>query len=218
MIRGLIFDFDGLILDTETALIDAYGDVYAERGLPFERRQFVEQVGSLSIAFDPWKPFGEGADKKGLEEVRRAYNRKRLERQAVQPGVQALLEDAGKAGLKLGIASNSGHEWVEGHLRRLGLHSHFHFFGCREDVREPKPEPELYRFVVNQLGLRPCEAVALEDSRTGIVAARRAGLWAVAVPNSSTCGQDLGQAHLRVSSLEELDVERLRERFEAGQD
>lgn len=218
MIRGLVFDFDGLILDTETALIDAYGDVYAEHGFAFDRKEFVEQVGSIDIVFDPWKPFGEKADRKALETVRRTYNRSRLERQPVLPGVRALLDEARTEGLELGVASNSGHEWVEGHLRRLGLHAHFRFFGCREDVREPKPEPELYRLVVNQLGLRPCEAVALEDSRTGITAARRAGLWAVAVPNASTCTQDLSLAHLKAASMEELSVKLLRERFDAGRD
>lgn len=217
MIRGLIFDFDGLILDTETAMIDAYGDVYAERGFAFDRQLFVEQVGAVSIAFDPWKPFGPQADAAALEERRREYNRRRLDAQPVLPGVRELIGEAHAEGLKLGVASNSTHDWVEGHLRRLELHRYFGFFGCREDVREHKPEPELYRLVVNQLGLRPCEAVALEDSRTGITAARRAGLWTVAVPNHSTHGHDLSHAHLKVASMSEINVRRLRERFAPGQ-
>jgi HAD superfamily hydrolase (TIGR01509 family) len=213
MIRALIFDFDGLILDTETPLIDAYGDVYAQHGLEFDRAEFARHIGHVDTSFDPWKPFPAGVDRKKMEDARRRHNRTRLEKQTVLPGVASLIGAAHASGLKLGIASNSGHEWVERHLQRLGLHGYFSVFSCRGDVPSPKPEPDLYRLAVDRLGVRPCEAVAFEDSQAGVSAARRAGLWVIAVPNVSTDAHDFEAAHLQVATIEEVSLAMLQERF-----
>ncbi len=216
MIRALIFDFDGLILDTETPIIDAYGDVYAQHGYAFDRTDFARHIGHADYSFDPWRVFPAEADRQALETVRRTYNRARLEKQALLPGVEVLISSAHAAGLRLGVASNSSHGWVEPHLQRLGLHAYFSFFACRGDTASPKPEPDLYRLVVERLGVRPNEAVAFEDSNTGLRAARRAGLWVVAVPNISTADHDFAEAHLKLGSLEEISVTSLQKRF--GQD
>jgi HAD superfamily hydrolase (TIGR01509 family) len=213
MIRALIFDFDGLILDTETALIDAYGDVHRAHGVPFDRPLFTRSVGHADYAFDPWKAFGPGADRTRLEAQRRTFNRARNHTQPVLPGVAALMDQALEARLKLGLASNSGHEHVEGHLARLGLLERFAFVACREDVPSPKPEPDLYRLVLNHFGIRGREAIAFEDSQTGTLAASRAGVWVVAVPNVSTGHHDFARADLRASSLADCRLAELMARF-----
>jgi HAD superfamily hydrolase (TIGR01509 family) len=201
MIRALIFDFDGLILDTETALIDAYGDVYRAHGVPFDRPLFTRSVGHADYAFDPWRPFGDGADRDALEAERRTFNRARNHAQPILPGVVALIDEGRAAGLKIGLASNSGHAHVDGHLARLGLLGRFDSVACREDVPSPKPEPDLYRLVLGRFGLRGHEAIAFEDSHTGTLAAKRAGLWVVAVPNVSTGHHDFGNADVQAPSL-----------------
>jgi beta-phosphoglucomutase-like phosphatase (HAD superfamily) len=104
---------------------------------------------------------------------------------------------------------------VEGHLGRLGLLDLFDFIACREDVASPKPEPDLYRLVLNEFGLRPHEAIAFEDSHTGTLAAKRAGLWVVAVPNPSTSHHDFGHVDLRVGSLADCRLPELQARFGA---
>jgi HAD superfamily hydrolase (TIGR01509 family) len=213
MIRALIFDFDGLILDTETAMIDAYGDVHRSHGLPFDRELFVRSVGHADYAFDPWRAFGPGADRAALEGERRAFNRSRSERQPVLPGVLALLADAAAANLRIGLASNSGREHVEGHLGRIGLFGRFDFIACREDAASPKPEPDLYRLVLARFGLSGREAIAFEDSYTGSLAARRAGLWVVAVPNPSTGHHDFDHADVKVASLADCRLGELVSRF-----
>jgi len=215
MIRALVFDFDGLILDTETPLIDSYGDVHEAHGVPFDRGLFLRSVGHADYAFDPWHGFSPHADRAALEIERRTRKDERIRRQAVLPGVVALLDAARDHELRVGLASNSGHTWVEPHLDRLGLLGRFAFIACRDDVASPKPEPDLYRLVLNQLGLRGHEAIAFEDSHTGTLAAKRAGLWTVAAPNVSTAHHDFRHADLQVTSLAQFTLAELTERFSA---
>ncbi len=206
MIRALVFDFDGLILDTETPLIDAYAAVHEQHGVVFDRSLFIRSVGHADYSFDPWHGFSPHADRAELELQRRAAKDDFILQQPVLPGVAALLESARAEELKVGLASNSSHAWCDAHLTRLGLFRHFHFVACREDVTSPKPEPDLYRLALNQLGVRPHEALAFEDSHTGSLAARRAGLKVVAVPNPSTAHHDFSHADLKVASLAEVTL------------
>lgn len=213
MIRALVFDFDGLIVDTETPLIDAYGAVHATHGVSFDRTLFIRNVGHADYAFDPWHGFSPHADRVALEVERRACKDELLARQPVLPGVVALLDAAQVAGLMIGLASNSEHAWVEPHLERIGLRDRFSFLACREDVPSPKPEPDLYKLVLNHFGLRGHEAIAFEDSHTGSIAAKRANMKVVAVPNLSTAHHDFAHVDLQVSSLAEITLADLLVRF-----
>jgi HAD superfamily hydrolase (TIGR01509 family) len=213
MVRALIFDFDGLILDTETALIDAYGDVHGAHGVPFDRPLFTRSVGHADYAFDPWRGFGPAADRDRLEVERQAFNKARNHAQQVLPGVALLIDEGRRAGLGIGLASNSSHAHVEGHLARLGLLERFAFVACREDVPAPKPEPDLYKLALGHFGIRGSEAIAFEDSHTGTLAAKRAGLWVVAVPNVSTGHHDFGNADLTAASLADCRLPALLARF-----
>jgi putative hydrolase of the HAD superfamily len=213
MIQALVFDFDGLILDTEMALIEAYGDVHAHHGRPFDPQAFLGHVGHVDLAFDPWAGFGPTADRAELEVHRRRLNVERNRRLDPLPGVVPLLAAARAAGLRLGVASNSGHWHVDAHLERLGLLGHFDFVAGREDISAPKPDPEIYRLVLGKLGVEATTAVAFEDSWAGLTAARRAGLHAVAVPNRATAHQSFGEAGWQVASLAEVTLPDLLARF-----
>ena len=215
MIRALVFDFDGLIVDTETPLIDAYAEVHAAHGVPFDRALFIRSVGHADYTFDPWHGFSPHADRAALELDRRARKDALLLRQQILPGVVALLDAARDRAFRVGLASNSGHEWVEGHLARLGLLARFEFLACRGDAPSPKPEGDLYKLVLHRFGLRGHEAIAFEDSHTGIIAAQRAGLHTVAVPNASTAHHDFTAADLRVASLAEINLDALVARFDS---
>lgn len=216
MIRALVFDFDGLIIDTETPLIDAYGHVHAVHNVPFDRAVFLRQVGHADYSFDPWHGFSPHADRAALELERRAAKDDLMLRQPILPGIVRVLEDGRARGLRIGMASNSPHSWVEPHLTRLGLREHFEFVVCREDVPSPKPEPDMYKLVLNQFGVRGHEAIAFEDSHTGSLAAKRANLWVVAIPNESTAHHDFNHTHLHLSSLAEVSLEMLIARFGGG--
>jgi HAD superfamily hydrolase (TIGR01509 family) len=123
--------------------------------------------------------------------------------------VEQYLQDARRLGLKIGLASSSSCAWVTGHLRRLGLLDYFDCICARDDVRLTKPDPQLYTLAASRLEVDPGEAVAIEDSPNGILAAKRAGLHCLAVPNELTRQLSLDQADLCVESLADFPLEKL---------
>ena len=213
MIRALVFDFDGLIFDTETALIDASELIHRRAGKPFSRQLAHEAVGRIALHFDQWAAFGPQADRAALDSELQQVNRELLAKQSVLPGVVDYLKQARRLGLHVGLASNSDHVHVEGHLHRLGLFDHFDYLRCIEDVPAGKPEPHLYRAVIEKFGVAGNEAIAFEDSEHGALAAKRAGLWCVAVPGPSSVNHDLAHADLIITSLAERPLSELLEKF-----
>ena len=213
MIRALVFDFDGLILDTETPLIDAYAEVHRRYGVSFDRTLFLRGVGHADYTFDPWHGFSQHSDRAALEVERRASKDEIMLRQPILPGILEMLDAARASRIHVGLASNSNHSWVDPHLTRLGLFDRFEFIACREDAPSPKPEPDLYRLVLNRFGLRGHEAIAFEDSHAGSLAAKRANLWAVAIPNESTAHHDFEHVDRKLTSLAEVTLAELMDQF-----
>jgi HAD superfamily hydrolase (TIGR01509 family) len=212
MIRALVFDFDGLILDTEEPVYRSWLEVYRAHGeeLPFER--WVQIVGSTTIGFHPQHHLEERLGRSLPKEVldRRVGRRTELVlAEKLLPGVAEHLEEARSSGLKLGVASSSTRDWVSGHLARLGILDRFDCLRCRDDVTNVKPEPDLYLAVLNCLGVLATEAIAIEDAPNGVLAAKRAGMRCVAIPNSITARLDLGQADLLLSSLADVTLDEL---------
>lgn len=209
LIRALVFDFDGLILDTEEPVYRSWVEVYEAHGeeLPFER--WVQIVGSTTAGFHPQHHLEERLGRPLAQEVLERRIGRRTEMilaQEVLPGVVRRLEEAKAMGLKIGVASSSTSDWVRGHLARLGILDSFDCLRCRDDVANPKPEPDLYLAVLDCLGVSAPEAIAIEDSPNGILAAKRAGLRCVAIPNSITASLDLGQADIVLGSLAEVTL------------
>ena len=216
MIRGLIFDFDGLILETEGPDYHSWGELYEGYGgeLPLERWAGI--IGTADHGFDPYAELeaqlGHPLDRAEVRARRRARYAEVVADQEVLPGVLEYIADARRLGLRLGIASSSNRDWVAGHLERIGLLACFDAFACQGDVPRTKPDPGLYLRVLEALEVRPEEAIALEDSPNGIAAAKAAGLFCVAVPNDLTRGLTLSGADLRLGSLAELPLPQLLER------
>ena len=212
MIRALVFDFDGLILDTEEPVYRSWLEVYQAHGeeLPFER--WVQIVGSTTTGFHPQQHLEERLGRPlPQEELDRRIGRRTemILNKELLPGVMSYLDSARELGLQLGVASSSTNEWVRGHLARLGILDRFACIRCRDDVAHAKPEPDLYLSVLDCLGVLPTEAIAIEDSPNGITAARRAGLRCVAIPNTITSGLDLSHADLVLGSLAEVTLGQL---------
>jgi len=212
VIRALVFDFDGLILETETPAYESWAEIFREHGheLPLDR--WHDYIGS-DTGFDPAGHLaalvGEGFDRDATQKRRDARKNELVEALEVMVGVHDYIADARRLGLHLAVASSSSRAWVLGHLQRLGIEAHWDVVRCREDVVRTKPAPDLYLAAVDALGVAPSEAVAFEDSANGIAAAKDAGLLCVAVPNALTAGMDLSRADLRLATLAETPLERL---------
>jgi HAD superfamily hydrolase (TIGR01509 family) len=212
LIHAIVFDFDGLILDTEEPIYRSWLEVYVAHGeeLPFER--WVQTVGSTNAGFHPQHHLEERLGRSLPQEVldRRAGRRtEMILANEVLPGVVQRIDEAKAMGLKLGVASSSTVDWVRGHLVRLGIFDRFDCLRCRDDVASAKPEPDLYLAVLECLGVRAEEAVAIEDSPNGVLAAKRAGMRCIAIPNSITARLDLGQADVLLGSLAEVTLPEL---------
>lgn len=218
MIRAIVFDFDGLILDTEEPIYRSWREVYEEHGedLPFDR--WVQTVGTADSFFQPQRNLEERLGRPLTEEV---LTRRKDRRTAlilsnqVLPGVVQRIDEARTMGLKLGVASSSTQEWVTGHLARLGILDRFDCVRCRDDVAHAKPEPDLFLAAAACLGVEPGESIAVEDSPNGVAAAKRAGMKCVAIPNLITARLDLSQADLILDSLADMTVGQLLERLSA---
>jgi HAD superfamily hydrolase (TIGR01509 family) len=188
---------------------EAWQELYGEHGqaLPFET--WAECIGTADT-FDPCVDLaarvGRALDVEALLQRHRVRANALIAGQRVLPGVVERLDEARGLGLILAVASSSSRGWVEGHLERLGLRDRFHAIRCAGDVPRVKPDPALYRAVLEATGVRAFDAVALEDSPNGVLAAKRAGLTCVAVPNALTSRLDLGAADLRLASLADLSL------------
>jgi HAD superfamily hydrolase (TIGR01509 family) len=219
VIRAIVFDFDGLILDTEEPVYRSWLEVYEAHGelLPFER--WVQIVGSTTTEFHPQLHLEERLGKPLSQEVLEGRIGRRTEMilaQELLPGILQSIDDARGLGLKVGVASSSTRDWVSGHLERLGILSRFDCVRCRDDVNHAKPAPDLYLAVLDCLGVSASEAVAIEDSPNGVMAAKQAGMRCVAIPNSITATLDLSQADVVLRSLSEMPLRELLQRLDAG--
>jgi len=215
MIRALIFDFDGLILDTESPAFLSWQEIYQEYGCSLPLSTWATCIGT-SDAVDAFETLdyleaqlGRPVDRQAIRSKREQREMELVKREPILPGVEAYITEAKRLGLKLGLASSSSRDWVTEHLSRLSLRDCFDCIRCADDVTHTKPAPELYRAVLHALGVRAHEAIALEDSPNGILAAKRAGIFCVAVPNSLTRHLSLDQADLRLTSLADSPLEKL---------
>ena len=150
---------------------------------------------------------GAGFDADAVSGRREARKMALIEALDLMPGVRERIGEAKARGMKVGVASSSTRRWVGGHLERLAFLEVFDAVTCREDGMRAKPAPDLYLAAVDALGVAPEEAIAIEDSRNGIAAAKAAGLRCVAVPNELTSEQDLSAADVVLRSLEEMPLD-----------
>jgi HAD superfamily hydrolase (TIGR01509 family) len=188
--RALVFDFDELILDTETSVYEAWRIVYEEHDQVLPRDRWLSRIGTDGSAFDPLVELcarvGENLDAEEIRKRRMAYHRAHLEGLDQMPGVRACLEHARAKSIGTAIASSSPFYWVSGHIERLGLTHFFDQIVTAEHVDAAKPAPDLYLRATELLGVDPVDAIALEDSPNGVRSAKAAGLYCIAVPGPMT--------------------------------
>jgi HAD superfamily hydrolase (TIGR01509 family) len=214
MIKALIFDFDGLMLDTETPEYLAWQNIYTEHGHTLAIETWGQIVGGTAAS--NFHPISHLEDLTGrsladfeLESRVRTESMQTILSAKPRPGVIETLEAAKRLGLQLAVASSSPHEWVDGHLTRLGLFDYFDTVKCREDVSRTKPEPELFLAAQTRLGVDVSEALVFEDSPNGVLAANRASIRVVAIPNPITKHLTFPPANLILEEMSDLPLEDL---------
>lgn len=205
--RAVVFDMDGLLLDTETLWHDSEVDLFRRHGGEFTwddklavigtsrgvtARYFAERLG---------RPFDDGnALVDELVELMHERVRRAVE---ARPGAVELVESlATLDGVRLGLASNSPRTLVDTALATAGLSDAFEAIVTSDDVERAKPAPDIYLLVCERLDVAPGDALALEDSPSGVAAAKAAGLTVIGVPQFAET--DVSAADRVVDSLEEL--------------
>jgi HAD superfamily hydrolase (TIGR01509 family) len=195
VIEALLFDFDGLLYDSETSEYEAWRELYAAHGVEFPRELWQQQVMGRppgASGFDPLAHLEEvaapGLDPH-LTEADRARRREQLFPHALIDGADTLLAQARARGLRTAIVSSNDRASIHEHLARAGEEGHFDVIVTADgDPVRGKPSPALYLEALAALGVPADRAVAFEDSPNGVRSAKRAGLYVVAVPNRLTEG------------------------------
>lgn len=211
---AVVFDFDGLILDTETPLYEAWHHTYTAHGVdPIDYDTWTRCLGLADddpAMIDPaallLEHLGPGADIESINRTRRAKRDELMGSLTIRPGVVALIDQARHLGVPIAIASSSPVEWIESHLAPRGLLHHFGALSCVGEGVPGKPDPATYLRACALLGADPARSVALEDSPNGTSAAKAAGLFCVAVPAGVSERLDFSHADHVVPSLEHLDL------------
>lgn len=219
MIKAVVFDFDGTLLDTETSAYEAFCDIYAEHGQTLRLEDWALGIGTHG-GFSPYEDLaaktGKQIDRDALEARYRALHGERVAGIALRPGVMDRLEEARRLGLRIGLASSSDRAWLEKYTALLGIRDYFEVICSADDVERVKPDPALYLMAVKALGATGEEAIAIEDSMNGLRAAKAAGLFAIVVPNSVTGHMDFTGADLIADSLADVSFEALARERSAG--
>jgi HAD superfamily hydrolase (TIGR01509 family) len=210
MIRAVIFDFDGTILDTEWPTFLAWQDTYAAHGQTLTFEEYSAVIGTDYQSFDPRRTLeercGRSLDWEKLDIERRSGCHAAIAAQSPLPGISRLLQEAKELSIGCAIASSSPSDWVVPHLERLGLRQGFQFISCAENGCPPKPEPDVYLRALKGLAVSPQEALAIEDSPNGVIATQRAGIKCVVVPNQLTSRLSFPDGLQMVSSLDSISL------------
>jgi HAD superfamily hydrolase (TIGR01509 family) len=223
MIKALIFDFDGLILDTETPEFFIWQSIYSEHGYEFPAHEWSKTVGGYGLSnFDAAEHLMHLTQ--GRLDAVSLRGRHRVETTAViadspiLPGVENIICEAKKLGLKLAIASSSPHAWVDTHAKRLGIHDYFDKVICADDVPpgRTKPYPDLFLMALDQLKVHKAEAIVFEDSPNGVKAAQSAGISVVVVTNPTTSSLVFDGKFLKLNSLTDLRLSELLQNLKDG--
>lgn len=211
--RALLFDFDGTMLETESSSYGSWRELLAEHDYELTHDTWSAAVGTID-GVDPVElletHLGAPVDRDQLEDRQAALHREMLTEEVLRPGIQRIVDEARARGVHTAIVTSASERWVREHLRRLGLEGDWeHIVAANGDPDRAKPAPLLYEEAIALLGIAPDEGVAIEDSPNGVIAAKAAGLTAVAFPNPITERMDLGHADAVVADLDGLGLDGL---------
>lgn len=208
-VAAVVFDFDGLLMDTESVMLASWQQEWRQHGLELDVSTFWVNHGG-DVTEDRYlrlaAAVGPSYDRDVSHTRRLAHRDALISRLGLRPGIDAWLRDARAAGLRLAVASSSPGRWVRALLAGIGREGDFSTFACGDEVAEPKPSPEVYLLALDRLGVPASQAVAVEDSPHGAAAAKAAGLCCIAIPNPHVAPESFIAADLVLASAAELTL------------
>lgn len=216
MIKAVIFDFDGLIIDTETVWFEVFRDIAKQDyQIDLDIHAFALAVGTST---DPYYELMEeqlGASIDRLAFGQKAFKEFQNRVASVQPrdGVKEYISYASNNGFKIGLATSSSHKWVLGYLEKFELISYFDTIQTSDIVGTKKPDPKVYVEALKALEVSPKEAIAFEDSLNGFKAAVSAGIMTVLVPNGLTKYIEFPSDSIKISSMADIELRLLLEQI-----
>lgn len=214
--KSVIFDMDGVIVDSEAIHIKMKIKTLQEYGIACTREDCLPYFGRSSNAF--FKDFIKQSPKKiSLEKIvarKHALFLQYLENSgeaAPIDGALELIRELHTAKVPLALASSSVRRNIELFLKKFAVFSYFGVILSGAELKQSKPDPEIYLLAAQKLGLKPCECAVIEDAQAGVIAAKRAGCYCIAYnnPQYKNCGQDLSAADIQVTSLKSISVEKI---------
>ncbi|KLT15391.1 HAD family hydrolase [Neobacillus vireti] len=211
--KAVIFDFDGTIIDTESIWFEVYQEILKETyqmELPLE--EFAKSIGTTDEQFFQYieNQTGKKIDQQDLEKLATERFLAKKGILAVREGVKEKLSEAKVLGYKIGLASSSSREWVEGFLRQFDLWDYFSVIKTKEDVVNVKPDPALYIKTLEALQVEPEEALAIEDSLNGALAAIEAGITCIVIPNQVTAFLNFHEKAIRSETFFDFSFEQIK--------
>ncbi|MEH7083964.1 HAD family hydrolase [Neobacillus drentensis] len=211
-IKAVIFDFDGTIIDTETIWFQVFEELLKEKfniDLPLE--EFAKSIGTTDEAFFQYIEVQTGMkiDEKEINQLARERFLEKKGILEVREGVIEKLEEAKELCYRIGLASSSSREWVEGFLRQFNLWEYFSVVKTREDVVKVKPDPALYLKALEDMQVEPHEALAIEDSLNGAMAAIEAGMKCIVIPNQVTSFLTFHEKTIRSESFGDFSFKQI---------
>jgi HAD superfamily hydrolase (TIGR01509 family) len=219
MLKALIFDFDGLILDTETPEVLVWQSIYKDHGFELPVDEWEKTIGGYGVSnFDAAEYLSLlSSGQLDIASLRIRYRKEAdaiIHASPVLPGVINMIEETKKFGLQVAIGSSSPHSWVDTHAKRLGIFEYFDRIICADDVLpgRTKPNPDIYLKALEQLNVKNDAAIVFEDSPNGVLAAQRAEIFVVAVPNPLTVKMGVS-GDVTIPSLADLSFQELSEKF-----
>lgn len=206
--QAVIFDFDGLLVDTEYAIYSSWLRVFATSGHPLPLDLFNQCLGSGYTHWNPGdhleKLTGQTFDWDAINARRQEEIVRDLEHAGLLPGAGELIRHLAEKGTPMGVASSSSHRWVDGWLNKLDIMPYFRTVVCRDDGLPVKPNPDLFLKAAENMGIPPADCLVLEDSQNGTTAAFHAGMPVISIPNRVTARADFSHASVILVSLNEL--------------
>jgi HAD superfamily hydrolase (TIGR01509 family) len=195
---AVLFDFDGILVDTEWEIYDAWHRTFRRNGHPLPLEIYTRCIGS---DFETWSPkthleelTGRSFDWHQLDAARQEEIVDKLAGAGPMPGAIAFLEKLRAAKVPCAVVSSSSHDWVDGWLDRLDLFDFFEEVVCRGDAPRIKPAPDLYLAAAKRLKINPADCLVIEDSFNGLKSAVAAGMTTWAIPNRVTACLDFSMA------------------------